>query len=98
MEGDLVGETFASSMRSCSLDLIGIIVQTDNAASGEDRNLPGRLADTTPNIKDSHRLVDLDSMSEIMFMASESLEQSFPSPETTQVERLSPSFLVEVCG
>ena len=86
MERDFVGETLASSMRSSPFDLIGIVVQADDTASSEDRNLSGWLADTTPNIKDSHRLIDLDSMGEIVFVASEGLEQRFSDSKTAQVE------------
>lgn len=85
-------------MRSRSFDLVGIVVQTDNVASSESRDLPGGLADTTADIEDSHRLIDLDPMGEIVLVASESLQQRFTDTESTKVERLRPGFFVEVCG
>jgi hypothetical protein len=51
-----------------SLDLVGIVVQTNDVAAGESRNLPGRLANTTADIEDSHRLIDLNPMGKIMLV------------------------------
>lgn len=71
---DLIGKAFAGSMCSCPLDLVGIVVQTNDITSSECRNLPGRFANTTSNIENSHRLIDLDSMSKVVLVARESLE------------------------
>ena len=56
-------------MCRCSLDLVGIVVQTNDVAAGESRDLPGRLANTTANIEDSHGLIDLNPMGKIMLVA-----------------------------
>jgi hypothetical protein len=83
-------------MSSGSLHLIGIVVQTNHIATRESRNLPGGFADTTANVKNSHSLIDLDSMGKVVLVARESLEQSLTDSKTTQVERLGPAFFVEV--
>ena len=83
-------------MRSCPLDLVSIVVQSDDITSSERRDLSSRFANTTSNIKNSHRLIDLDPMGKVVFMARESLEQSLANAEAAQVERLRPTFFIEV--
>ena len=61
-------------MCSCSLDLIGVVVQTDDITSRKRCDFSGGFANTTANVEDSHRLIDLNSMSEVVFMARESLQ------------------------
>lgn len=85
-------------MRSRSFNLIRVVVQSHNIAPCEHRNLSSRLANTTANIKNSHRLTDLDPMGKVVFMASKSLEQSLADAKATEVERLRPGFFVEVGG
>lgn len=85
-------------MCSRSLDLISIVVQPNNIATSERRDLSGRLTNTTANVKHSHRLIDLDPMGKVVFMARESLEQSLANAKSAEVERLCPGLFVEVGG
>jgi len=91
-------KALTSSMRSRPFHLISIVVQADDIATRESRYLSGRFANTTANIKDSHRLIDPDAMGKIMLVTRKSLEKSFTHAKTTQVERLGPAFFVEVSG
>lgn len=83
-------------MRCGPLDLIRIVVQTHDIATRESRNLPCWLADTTPNIENSHRIIDIDSVRKVVLMASESLQQRFARRKAAKMERLRPAFFVEV--
>ena len=85
-------------MRSRPFDLIGIVIQADDIASSESCNLSRRFANTTANVKHSHRLIDLDPMGKVVFMARESLEQSLANAKSAEVERLCPGLFVEVGG
>lgn len=85
-EGDFVRQTFASCMCSRSFDLVGIIVQAHDIASSECCNLPGRFANTTSDVKNSHRLVNVDSVSKIMFVACKSLKKRLSDGESAKME------------
>jgi hypothetical protein len=85
-------------MCSRSLDLISIVVQPNDVATGERCDLSGGLANTTSNVKDRHRLIDLNSMRKVMLMARKSLEQSLSNAEAAEMKRLRPCLFVEVGG
>jgi hypothetical protein len=91
-------KALASSMRRRPLYLVGIVVQTNDITTRESRYLSGRFANTTANIKHSHRLIDPNAMGKIMLVTRKSLEKRFAHTKTTQVERLGPAFFVEVGG
>jgi hypothetical protein len=95
-EGYFVGQTFASCMCSCPFDLVGIIVQAYDIASSECCNLSGRFANTTSDVENSHSFVDVDSMSKIMLVARKSLEKRLSDSESAKMERLCPSFFVQI--
>lgn len=83
-------------MCSGSLDLVRIIVQTDDIAPSESRNFSGRLAHTATDIKHSHRVIDVDPVSKVVLMARKCLKKGFPRRESTEMERLCPALFVQI--
>ena len=83
-------------MRRRPLHLILIIIQTHHLTTRESRYLTSGLPNSAPDIEDRHGSVDSDPVSEVVFVAGQSLEKSFARGETAEVEGLRPGFFVEV--
>ena len=89
-------ELVLSGVGSRALDLVTVIVQADLIATSESSNFPGWFPNTTSHIKYSHSFLDTHLIREVVFVASESKRKRTFRSNTTQVERLRPSFLVEI--
>ena len=83
-------------MGSGVFGLIGIVIQFDHVAASESCDFPRWLSNPTAHIKDRHMLFDSDSVREVMFEASESLQKGLPSGNAVRMEGLRPSFLVRI--
>jgi hypothetical protein len=94
----LVRQTLLVGVVGGAVDLVVVVVQTGNVAASELGNLAGRAADTTANVKDLHALLDANAVSKVVLMASNSLVETLAVGESAEVERLTPSVLVQVGG
>jgi len=74
-------KVLAGGVCGCSFDLVGVVVQTDDVAAGESCDFSRGFANTTAYVEDGHRLIDLDTMGEVVLMAGESLEESLADAE-----------------
>ena len=73
-------------MRSSPFHLVCIVVQANHVASRKGRDLSSRFTNTTTNIKNCHGLVDVDSVGQIMLVASKSLKQRLANSESAEVK------------
>jgi hypothetical protein len=80
------------------LNLIAVVVETHDLATSKGSNFASWATNTTANIENGHVFGDVEAMCEIMFMAGEGLKQRLVDCETTEVERLSPAFFIEISG
>lgn len=74
-------ELFSLGVGSCAFGLIGVIVQSDDVAASEGSDFPRWFPNTTSHIKDRHMLLDSDSVREVMFVTSESLQKGLPDSD-----------------
>jgi hypothetical protein len=61
-------------------------------------DLAGWSSNTTANIEDFVSILNTDLRGKIVLMASNSLVERFTVGEATEVERLAPAVLVEICS
>ena len=66
--------------------------------ASEFRNLASWPSNTTANVEDFVSVFDTDLRGEIVLMASNGLVERFTVGEATEVERLAPAVLVEICS
>lgn len=79
-----------------TIDLVVIVVQSDNVDAGKSSNLPSRTANTAANIENSHPFSETHHVCEVVLMAGDSLVKGLAFVEATEVERLAPAVFVEV--
>lgn len=92
----LIRKPFPRSMASSPFNLIRIVVQTHNIAACKSRKLACRFANTAPNVKNRHRIVDINPMCKVVFMPGKSLQQRFARCKAAKMEGLRPAFFVQV--
>jgi hypothetical protein len=95
-ELQLVSQTFPLSVSGCALNLVVIVVQSSDVRTSELGNLTGWTSNTATNIENLHVLTDTNAMSEVMLVSGDSLVERLTVGETAEVERLSPTILVQV--
>lgn len=96
--GQLLGQTLLRRIVCCALNLIVIVVQTDDVGASELGNLTGRSTDTATNIKYRHALLDADLVGQVVLVAGNGLTEGLADGEAAEVEGLAPSKLVDVGG
>lgn len=69
-----------------TLDLVIIVVEASDVASGELSDLAGRSADTAANIENLHSLLDANAVGQIVLVASDSLVERLALGEAAEVE------------
>lgn len=80
----------------CTFDLVIVVVQSSNVCAGEFGNLSRRATDTTSNIKNFVSILNTNLGRQVMLVAGNCLVEWFTICESAEVERLSPSVLIEI--
>lgn len=96
--GQLVCQLLLDCIVLSALNLVVVVVQASNVGAGELGNLASRTTDATADIKNLHTLLDTNLVCEVVFVAGNSLVERLADGETTEVEGLSPSVLVNIGG
>jgi len=107
-----VAQTSLGGLLGSSVNLEVIVVDTDNGSIGESSNFTSGSTDTTTDIENLHTGSDVDLSSEVVFLSCKltisgwdtgvirrgtySLKESLSLVESTEVERVGPSVLVEL--
>ena len=94
----MICETLLLGIPSRTLNLVVIVVQPSNVCASELCDFAGWPSNTTANVEDFVSVFDTDLRGEIVLMASNSLVERFTVGEATEVERLAPAVLVEICS
>lgn len=84
------------SISCCALNLIVVVVEASNVGATEFADLTGWATNTTAYVENLHVVAYAHGVRKVMFMARNSLVESLAVCEAAEVERLSPSILVEV--
>jgi hypothetical protein len=79
-------------------NLVRIVIHPDHLAAGEASDLPGRPANTAPDIEHLHVLFDAKFMGQEVLVSCQGLQERLGDGKAAEMERLAPGFLVEVRG
>lgn len=83
---------------TCAADLEVVVVQADDLSIRELRYLACGTTNTTANVKDTHAGLDAHFVGKVMFMASKRGVEGLPLVEAREMERGTPSILIELGG
>lgn len=97
-KGQLLGETLLLGIVRCSVDLVVVVVETGDVASGELCNLTGWAANTAANIEHLHALLDANAVGQVVLVAGNGLVEGLAGGEAAEVEGLAPAVLVQIGG
>ena len=97
-ELQLICKAFLRRVSCCSLDLIVIIVQAGDMCTCEFGNLSRWASNSTANIEDFVAIFNADFRRKVVLVAGNGLVERFTVCESTEVEGLAPSVLVEICS
>ena len=92
----LVRQTLLLGVVCGALDLVVVVVQTNNIGTGELDHLSCRAADTTADIQNLHALLHAHDVGEVVLMTGDSLMERLAVGKSTEVEALTPAILVQV--
>lgn len=92
----LVVETSLCRVSPGSFDLVFVQGHSSDVCSGELGNLSCRAADTAAHVENLHSLLDIDHMSEVVFVSGDALFKSLPDGSPAEVKALSETVLVEI--
>jgi hypothetical protein len=92
----LVLKTGLNGVVGSTLNLVVVVVQSDNVDTSESGHLASGSSNSTSDVKNGHTLLQSHHVGEEVLVTGDSLVESLTGVETTEVERLSPSVLVEV--
>lgn len=92
----LIGQPAKFRVVRRTVDLVVVVVQSNDVDTREPSDLPSGTTDTTANIKNSHALSKTHHVCQVMLMTGDSLMKGFAFVEATEVKRLAPAILVEV--
>jgi hypothetical protein len=93
----LIRKAFFIRISSGPLNLVVVVVQSRNVSACKLCNLSSRSTNTASDIKDSVSFLDTNFGSQVMFMTSNCLVETFTVCETTEVKRLAPAVFVKIC-
>lgn len=81
-----------------TINLVVIVVQAGDVGTGELGDLAGRTADTAADIEDLHSLLDANAVGKIVLVTGDGLLERLAMGKAAEMERLSPSVLVQISG
>ncbi|KAH3671007.1 hypothetical protein OGAPHI_000718 [Ogataea philodendri] len=79
-----------------SLDLVVVVVQTNNLTVGEPSDLSGRASNTASDIQHLHVFAESHLQSKVMFVSGHGLSKGLTFVVSGKVERRAPTILVKV--
>ena len=97
-EGELVGQTLLLGVGGGTLDLVVVVVETDDIDTRELDNLTRRAADTAANIQYAHVVGEVHLVGQVMLVAGNGLVEGLAVRIAGKVEGLAPAVLVQVGG
>lgn len=95
-ELELAVKLLLLSIVCSAVDLVVVVVQTDDVATGELGDLAGRSTNTAADIENSHALLDTNLVRQVVLMAGNGLVERLVVRKATEVEGLAPAVLVDV--
>lgn len=95
-EAELVRQTIALGIPRRTLNLVVVVVETDDIGVRELNNLTSWTTNTTADIQNLHTILNPHAVSKVVFVTGNGLEEGLAAGESTEVERGSPSVLIEV--
>ena len=93
---ELVRKALLGGIMRRTFDLIVVVVQAGDMASGELGDLTGGATNTAPDVEHPHTLLDANRVREVVLVAGNGLVERLAVGEAAEVEGLAPSILVEV--
>ena len=93
----LLRQAFFCSILSGTLNLVVIVVQTNNVDPSEFSNLSRWSSNATSYVKYLHAISQAHDMSKVVLMTSNGLVKAFAVREAAEVERATPTIFVNVC-
>jgi hypothetical protein len=97
-KGELVGQTLLCGVGGGTLDLVVVVVETDDVDASELDNLTRRAADTTANIQHAHVVGEVHLVGQVVLVAGNGLVEGLAVRIAGKVEGLAPAVLVQVGG
>lgn len=94
----LVRQALLLRIVGSTLNLVVIVVQSSNVAAGELGDLTSRATHTTTDIQHFHALLNADLVGKIVLVTGDRLVERLAVGVTAEVERLTPTILVQVGG
>lgn len=95
-ELELVRETLLLGVPGGALDLVVVVVQSDDVDARELDNLSRRSTNTAANVQDAHVVLEVHLVCEVVLVASNGLVEGLAVGITAEVEALAPTVLVQV--
>lgn len=96
--GQLVGQLLLGGIVCGTLNLVVVVVESDNVGTSELGNLASGATDTTANIENVHSLLDANLVRQVVLMASNGLVKGLAEGKAAEMEGLAPSVLVDIGG
>ncbi len=97
-ELDLSGEAGLLGVLACTLDLVIVVVETNDVDVGETSDLTSGTTDTATDIEDAHLGLESHLVGKVVLVTGDGLHESLTGVVTSKVEVLTPAVLVEVGG
>lgn len=92
----LISQSTKFRVVRCTVDLVVVVVQSNNVDTGESSDLPSGTTNTTADIENGHAVPETHHMCQVVLMAGDSLVKGLAFVEAAEVERLAPTILIEV--
>jgi hypothetical protein len=93
---ELVRQTLLLGVGSGTLNLVVVVVQSNNVNTSELDDLTGGSTDTAANIQDAHVVLEVHFVGKVVLVAGNGLVERLAICVAGKVERLSPAVLVQV--
>jgi hypothetical protein len=97
-EGDLLVKTLLLGVHGSALNLVVVVVEAHDVAAGELCDLSCGSADTAADVQHSRALLDAHLQGQVVLVSCGGLLEGLALAVAAEVEALSPTILVQVCG
>lgn len=91
-------KTFLLSIARRTLDLVVVVIEPNDIGAREFDNLSSGSSNTAPNIQDTHALLEIHHVCQVVFMAGNCLVERFAICKAAEVETLAPAIFVQIGG
>jgi hypothetical protein len=81
-----------------ALNLVIVVVQSDDIAAAELDHLARRATHTAPDVQHAHVVAQAHDVGEVVLVAGNGLREGLAVCEAAEMERLAPAVLVQVGG